>query len=248
MISPPEGPDPEEALRRLGGVKHIVVLMMENRSFDQMLGFLGKHDRVPGVRGLQGGEVNFDEEGRPHESFEWDEEETSFHPPQDRSGKILDPCHGPGCVAEQLETFHGQTPGGYVKNFLRRKNKQGQRIAIPDKYRGLPMGYYSEKHLPVYDLLGREYAVCDAWHSSVPGDTWPNRLYSIAGQEGVPVSRRPGFWKGLMTWLRRAPGLGQLANAPIYDLPAFTRQLREEQWRWYSHDPATLRAAAAASA
>jgi phospholipase C len=233
----------QEALRRLGGVKHVVVLMMENRSFDQMLGFLGKEGGVEGLRGLSGDEVNYDEDGTPYPSFEWGEEETSFHPPQDRSGKILDPCHGPGCVAEQLRTFREQTPGGYVKNFLRRKNKRGERIAIPDKYRGLPMGYYSEKHLPVYDLLGREYAVCDAWHCSVPGDTWPNRLYSITGQEGEPVSRRPGFWQKAMKWLRRAPGLGQLANAPIYDLPAFTRHLRGKQWRWYSHDPATLRAA-----
>jgi phospholipase C len=229
-------------MRRLRGVKHIVVLMMENRSFDQMLGFLGKEGGVGGVRGLRGDEVNHDEEGNAYPSFEWDAEGTSFHPSQDRSGKILDPCHGPGCVAEQLETFHGQTPGGYVKNFLRRK-KKGELITIPEEYRGLPMGYYSEKHLPVYDLLGREYAVCDAWHSSIPGDTWPNRLYSITGQEGEPVTRRPGFWQNAMKWLRRAPGLGQLANAPIYDLPGFPRQLREEQWRWYSHDPATLRAA-----
>jgi phospholipase C len=227
--------------KRLQGVKHIVVLMMENRSFDQMLGFLGKDGKVPGVNGLSGGEVNYDEDGKAYPSFEWDEEETSFHPPADRSGKILDPCHGPGCVAEQLQTYEGQTPGGYVKNFLRRKNKKGERIEIPEEYRGLPMGYYSERHLPVYDLLGSEYAVCDAWHSSIPGDTWPNRLYSIAGQEGDPVSRRPGFWHELTKRLRRVPGLGELANAPIYDLPAFTRQLEESQWRWYSHDPATLR-------
>jgi phospholipase C len=34
-----------------------------------------------------------------------------------------------------------------------------------------------------------------------------------------------------------------LKKAPIYDVPAFTRQLHDHQWRWYSHDPATLRAA-----
>src|ERR671922_50580 len=40
-------------------------------------------------------------------------------------------------------------------------------------------------------------------------------------------------------------GLGPFAllkGAPIYDVPAFTRQLHDKQWRWYSHDPATLRA------
>jgi phospholipase C len=243
VTSATEQIDEAEALRRLGAVEHIVVVMMENRSFDQMLGFLSKHGRVPDVRGLQGGEVNFDEEGQAHESFEWAEEQTSFHPPQDRSGKILDPCHGPGCVAEQLEAFHDQSPGGYVKNFLSRKDKQGRLLDIPEQYRGLPMGYYSEKHLPVYDLLAREYAVCDAWHSSIPGDTWPNRLYATAGEEGESVTRRPGLLHRLLKRLQGLPVLGQLSNAPIYDVKAFTHQLRLDQWRWYSHDPATLRGA-----
>jgi phospholipase C len=232
-----------EALKRLGDLKHIVVLMMENRSFDQMLGFLGKHNRVPGVEGLKGGEVNYDEHGEKHESFEWGEEETSFHPPQDRSGKILDPCHGPGCVKEQLETVNGVTPGGFVKNFMRRKNAKGELIEIPPQYRRLPMGYYSEKHLPVYDLLARNYSVCDAWHSSIPGDTWPNRLYAMAGEEGSRVTEKPGFLQWLIKRLKMVPGLGAISNAPIYDVDAFTQQLRDEQWRWYSHDPATLRGA-----
>lgn len=233
----------DEALRHLDGVKHIVVLMMENRSFDQMLGFLSKHGRVQGVRGLQGGEVNFDPEGNAYESFEWGEEETSFHPPQDRSGKILDPCHGPGCVAEQLEEFRGQAPGGFVKNFVARRDKNGNPIEIPPEYRRLPMGYYSERHLPAYDLLAREYAVCDAWHSSIPGDTWPNRLYALAGERADPVLQRPGLLQGLLRRLSGAPGIGALANAPVYDVKAFTHQLELAQWRWYSHDPATLRGA-----
>jgi phospholipase C len=230
-----------EAARRLQGVKHVVVLMMENRSFDQMLGYLSKHGRVPDVNGLKGGEVNYDERGQAHESFEWGDEQTSFHPPQDRSGKILDPCHGPGCVKEQLQTFRGQSPGGYVKNFLGRRNKQGKTIEVPDEYRGLPMGYYSEKHLPVYDLLARKYGICDAWHSSVPGDTWPNRLYAMAGREGKRVI--PPLLQRLRARFRSASLVSQLANAPLYDVPAFTRQLQLQQWRWYSHDPATLRAA-----
>jgi len=238
-LPPTEG----EALKRLRGVQHIVVLMMENRSFDQMLGFLSKHDRVPNVEGLRGGEVNYDEHGRSHESFEWSEEETGFHPPEDRSGKILDPCHGPECVKEQLETVHGVTPGGFVTNFMRRKNAQGERIAIPPQYRRLPMGYYSEKHLPVYDLLARDYAVCDAWHSSIPGDTWPNRLYAMAGEEGPRVTPKRRFLRWLIGRLKILPGLGTISNAPIYDVDAFTQKLREEQWRWYSHDPATLRGA-----
>ena len=44
------------------------------------------------------------------------------------------------------------------------------------------MGYYDGEDVPVYDHLAREYAVGDRWFSSVPGATWPNRLYALAGQ------------------------------------------------------------------
>jgi len=234
----------DQALGNLKRLKHIVVLMMENRSFDQMLGFLELEDRVDGVDGLNGDEVNYDEDGKPYRVFEWEEDETSFHPPQDRSGKILDPCHGPGCVKEQLAEFHGQKPGGFVKNFLAtRKDREGHPITIPPAYHGLPMGYYSRRHLPVYDLLARRYCVCDAWHSSIPGDTWPNRLYAMAGREAESVFYRPGFLRELVRWLKIVPGVGKLANVPLYEVDAFTHQLALEQWRWYSHDPATLRGA-----
>jgi phospholipase C len=232
-----------EALHRLREIKHIVVLMMENRSFDQMLGFLSKNNRLDGVNGLVGGEVNYDTAGNPQPSFEWEPGETSFHPPQDRSGKLLDPCHGPTCVQEQLETFHDKTPGGFVKNFVGRTDKDGNPIVIPPEYWHLPMGYYSEKHLPVYDLLARQYCVCDAWHASIPGDTWPNRLYAMAGRTGTGVLNKPGFWHELLKRLKVVPGIGQLANAPVFEVDAFTHQLDPLQWRWYSHDPATLRAA-----
>jgi phospholipase C len=234
----------DQALGNLKRIKHIVVLMMENRSFDQMLGFLTKNGRLDDVNGLTGGEVNYDPEGEPHQVFEWDADQTSFHPPQDHSGKVLDPCHGPACVAEQLGEYHAQAPGGFVKNFVAtRKDKHGHPVPIPQEYWGLPMGYYSETHLPVYDLLARQYCVCDAWHASIPGDTWPNRLYAMAGRDGPSVVHKPGLLHDLVKWLHIVPGVAKLANAPVFEVEAFTRQLALNQWRWYSHDPATLRGA-----
>jgi phospholipase C len=230
---------PEQALERLGEIKHIVVLMMENRSFDQMLGYLTQSG-MPDVRGLAGAESNPDDQGVEHTAFEWGPEETSFHPLQDPSGKILDPCHSKECVAQQLTDNNR----GFIKNFIEsRKNAGGEPVAIPAEYHALPMGHYGAQHLPMYDFLARNYAVCDAWHSSVPGDTWPNRLFALAGREGP---------KALSSLLKRIEdGIGGLfnnqlhllENAPIYDVEAFTRQLADQQWRWYSHDPATLRAA-----
>lgn len=224
-------------LENLRKLKHIVVLMMENRSFDQMLGYLAQEGSLEGkppgqdkVEGLSGKEVNY-ADGTAYEVFEWGEDETSFHPPQDHSGKVLDPCHAPKCVEEQLKKVHGVEPGGFVENFLAtRKDSEGKPVTIPPQYWRLPMGYYTHRHLPAYDLLARRHCVCDAWHSSIPGDTWPNRLYAMAGREAESISHHFSF-------------LHKLGNVPVYEVEAFTRRLERDQWRWYSHDPATLRGA-----
>ena len=126
--------------------------------------------------------------------------------------------------------------GGFVKAFIDSRNPADQ--VGPDMWM-VPMGYYTGKDLPTYDFLARHFCVCDAWHASVPGDTWPNRLYSLAGREGAKV--HPSLLERLKHLLPDA--IKSIENAPIYDVEAFTRHLDDSQWRWYSHDPATLRAA-----
>jgi phospholipase C len=228
------GVDP---LTRLGGIDHIVVLMKENRSFDQMLGYLMR-DGLEDVDGLTGEEVNV-ADGVEYPVFELGPDQTVFHPDIDPSGKVLDPCHSKECVAAQL----AKENGGFVSDFLRTRKIDGKSVVLPEELRGLPMGYYSGSHLPVYDQLARTFCVCDAWHSSIPGDTWPNRLYALAGREGEKVGYRRGIWGSILAALQGLPGVKGLSDAPIYEVEAFTRQLGPGQWRWYSQDPATLRAA-----
>jgi phospholipase C len=215
----------------LDGIENIVVLMMENRSFDQMLGYL-KRNGLPEVNGLEGGEVNHDANGVPYESFPFEPGETAFRLPG-KAVKALDPCHGRDCVAEQLADDNG----GFVKNFIKEKNP-------PLDKRKIVMGYYTDEQLPVYDFLARNYCVCDAWHSSIPGDTWPNRLFALAGTDAPePVGHKPDPLRRFLRWAAGVPFIKGLGKAPIFEVEAFTRQLRDEDWRWYSHDPATLRAA-----
>jgi phospholipase C len=224
----------DPSLQRLNEIKHIVVLMMENRSFDQMLGYL-RNAGMPEVDGLTGEESNSDGRGNDYKVFEWGPSETVFHPEEDMSGKVLDPCHGEACVAEQI----AEENKGFVKNFIATRELNKNHVEIPGQYHRLPMGYYGAQHLPAYDFIARNFCVCDAWHSSVPGDTWPNRLFALAGKKGP---------KALPPLLERVSELFKhqlhmLQEAPIYEVEAFTRQLADQQWRWYSHDPATLRAA-----
>ena len=157
-------------------------------------------------------------------------------PAEDHTGKILDPCYSQECIAEQLSGGNA----GFVTNFLAtRRDSEGRPVTLPPQYRRPPMGYYGGRHLPTDDFLARNFCVCDAWHSSVAGDTWPNLLFALAGREGPKVL--PGLLKLLRALIKCQ--LRLVKDAPIYKVEAFTRQLADEQWRWYSHDPATLRAA-----
>lgn len=218
----------DPALERLHSIEHIVVLMMENRSFDQMLGYL-KQAGLPNVDGLTGTESNPDPQGVEHEVFEWGQNETVFHLPEEPSGKVLDPDHSKNGVKKQLEEGNR----GFVRDFVESRPKP-----IPESFYRLPMGYYAAQHLPAYDFLARNYCVCDAWHSAVPGDTWPNRQFALAGREGPKAS--PPLPERVADVFKHH--LHFIEQAPIYEGEAFTRQLADEQWRWYSHDPATLRA------
>jgi phospholipase C len=89
------------------------------------------------------------------------------------------------------------------------------------------LGYYDGGDLPVYDHLAEEFAVCDRWCSSVPGATWPNRLYSLCGSAAGSRDDLPPH------------------VPPFYYQPSLARHLDAHHvpWRWYSFDPATLRMA-----
>ncbi len=220
---------PDTASGPLSEIKHVVVLMMENRSFDHMLGYLGLPGGIEGVDGVQNAHPNFAPDGTEYEPYAYGPGETAFHKPGEPFDESLDPCHSPECVAAQLSEFRGVKPGGFVKNFIEQKQPQEQ-------WRRLPMGHYTAESVPVYDFLARQFCVCDGWHSSIPGDTWPNRLYSLAGKAG------PKVHFGLLEELADLV-TGKVPSVPIFEVEAFTRQLADSQWRWYSDDPATLRGA-----
>src|SRR3977135_2057793 len=134
MPSPPPKPaigraPAQDPLAGLKGIDHIVVLMKENRSFDQMLGYL-KHKGLPEVRGLDGGEANY-ADGVKYESFEWDREQTVFHPDIEPSGKIPAPCPSKECLAEQL----AEENGGFVANFLKTRKMDNKLVALPPELR-----------------------------------------------------------------------------------------------------------------
>ncbi|MDQ3934152.1 MAG: hypothetical protein M3340_05925 [Actinomycetota bacterium] len=208
-------------------VEHVVVLMLENRSFDHMLGYLKIDGVKPEVDGLTAGMSNEGPDGRRHE----------VQPIGRRliNEKVLDPGHGGKDARAQLAGRNA----GFVKNYaaVLAKNRERYPGFDPaldfDAAQSLVMGYQQAQDVPVYDYIARNFGICERWFSSLPGPTWENRMFALTGGKG---ERTP-----LVTLAGKVPKF--LEDAPIYDRKAFVRWIDGDDWRWYSHDPATLRAA-----
>jgi phospholipase C len=172
-------------------IEHVFVLMLENRSFDHMLGFssLAGADAVSGepttVEGLTGGETNRLPSG----------EEIAVSAGADFS-LTADPPHNFDDVLEQLcgqgATFPdagGRYPPITMSGFASRL-AQSAGSGDPSSV----MRAFRPDQLPVINALAAQFAVCDHWFSSLPGPTWPNRCFvhaaSSAGLDDSPTMAR----------------------------------------------------------
>jgi phospholipase C len=174
---------------QLSSIKHVVQLMLENRSFDQMLGFLyeSSGNRSPSnqpFEGLTGNESNPDDAGREIKVYKIDR--NSPHP---YLMPGADPGEGFHNTNYQLfstdDPEHGAVPTnkGFVINF---KAAVASDLAkhfqdtLPGTEPSEIMGMYTPDMLPIMSGLARGYAVCDHWFSSAPTQTIPNRAFAAA--------------------------------------------------------------------
>jgi len=174
---------------QLGSIQHIVQLMLENRSFDQMLGFLyaDRNNVSPSGQpfdGLSGSESNPDDTGREIKVFKTDP--SSDHP---YLMPGADPGEGFYNTNQQLYGTQHPTPGdkitsrGFVLNFkaaIASDLAKGYKDTLTGTDAGEIMGMYAPETLPVMSALARGYAVCDRWFASVPTQTIPNRAFAGA--------------------------------------------------------------------
>jgi phospholipase C len=175
-------------------IKHIVVLMLENRSFDNVLGWLYAPDNrpqrniprenLPYFDGLVANSSHFwnsltpeSPDGKPFvRATRGVTKSPNEHPnpsPQEDYPSFLEQMFG----FDPFETGHaGQSlranMGGFLKSYARIDgNKAPERI----------MESFAPDQLPVLSHLAKEFAVCDRWFCSIPSETWPNRSFVHAG-------------------------------------------------------------------
>lgn len=182
----------------LNPIQHVFVLMLENRSFDHLLGFSGIFgtDAVSGLRtavnGLSGTETNPNNGGSA----------TVSHPAD--YAMVVDPGHefsdvlcqlsGPAARYAPGASYPAINNSGFVASYAEacaRGNTQRDVAEI--------MKSYSPDQLPVLTAVAQEFAVCDRWHASLPGPTWPNRMFvhaaSSAGLDHSPTTAEIALWE-----------------------------------------------------
>lgn len=195
--APPESP-----------IKKLFVLVLENRSYDHMLGFANLNGRDPRTGAPAKAEDFFDSNGvqknldqAPFVNFRLDG--STAVSPDDKAPFMLseaqrDPPHEFDNIMRAGAWDHVTPPGGSTpvwtppswdpatqpypkwtgKGFV--SVAEEQKSADP----GVVMQAFSRNNVNVLAGLAEEYAVLDHWHASVPGATWPNRFFLHAASSG----------------------------------------------------------------
>ncbi len=182
-VSLDETTPPEPGLQPLRGdgssplhyIDTVVVVQMENRSFDHYFGALALLEGRKDVEGLVAGLSNPTHAGQTvairHETKQF-----ALQP---------DPPHGrKACLAQWAQG----ACDGFVRSFeeeLAELNDTGSPL-------DLVMTYYGREQLPAFYGLADAFTVCDRWHASLLAPTWPNRFYShCATSEGLLGNSSP---------------------------------------------------------
>ena len=166
-------------MAKTGRIQHVVVLMLENRSFDHIFGYR------TGVNGLKGGEFNLPKPSAPESADNPAYRVSNGAPYAVPVGE--GPGHSFNAANEQLcgsaagpSASAPATNNGFVSSYQ-------NELVLADKVKNatpaeirVVMESFTAAMLPSINALADNFVLCDNWYSEVPGPTQPNRLYMHA--------------------------------------------------------------------
>jgi phospholipase C len=146
----------------LSRVQNVVITMLENRSFDHILGYLALpdsgHPMASRIEGIQHAQTYY-----AHDTYQ----------PRAITSPSLtpDPPHERENIATQITSILGPMHG-FAQSYA---------ASSPNADPGRVMEYVTNNYLPSTDFLARNFAICDNWFSCIPASTLPNRLMAASG-------------------------------------------------------------------
>ncbi|MCD4506787.1 alkaline phosphatase family protein [Chromobacterium piscinae] len=173
-------------------IKKLFVLMLENRSYDNLLGWSDLRGWTPEgapthADGLLGkpSYSNLDASSRAHGVAAGAPYRLDFDPGHEFSDALVQLC-GRGVRAGNWEIRNDSVSlaqDGVYPKMAEAPDDLGFAYCL-DAYGfdiASAMRCFSPDQLPVLNFLAHQFAVCDRWFSSMPGPTWPNRFFALAG-------------------------------------------------------------------
>ncbi|BAT88985.1 Non-specific phospholipase [Vigna angularis] len=156
-------------------IKTVVVMVMENRSFDHMLGWMKRLN--PAINGVTGSESNPLSVTDPNSKRFFFKDQAHYVDP--------DPGHSFQAIREQIfgsnDTSANPPPmNGFAQQAFSMDNTSHMSENV--------MNGFLPDLLPVYKTLVSEFAVFDRWFASVPASTQPNRLFVHSATSGGATS------------------------------------------------------------
>lgn len=199
----------------LDALRHIVVVMMENRSFDHMLGSLKADDpRIDGIDPADATQSNPDSNGTVVKVQ-----------PKAKYQSQLDPDPGHDFKEVDVQIFAGDTTvnrpatmQGFVKQYFEKRQDAKKSHQV--------MYYFKKEQLPVMTTLAREFCVFNKWFSSIPGPTLCNRAFahygSSFGHVGMQIFYPNVQFKSVYERLQAA---GKTAKIYLFDMQSSSMEI-----------------------
>jgi phospholipase C len=194
-------------------VDNVFVLMLENHSFDNIFAFSG----IKGITVATSADTNSYNSvsyavGSPAPPA------MPTDPGHEFSDTVEQLC-GEGVVHTPWQPYNKPIDNsGFVANYATTKTEitsNNPHLPAPGQYGDIMKCFDTPNELPVIYQLATTFAVCDQWHASIPGPTWPNRFFvhgaSSAGWTDSPKSAQIAAWE--------VPGFGfrYPSGSSIYD-------------------------------
>jgi phospholipase C len=203
------------------GITNVFVLMLENHSFDHLFAMSG----IPGIRAATVSEQNtYAPPGTTasttcsvRDGAPW---RMSTDPGHEFPDVLRQLCNVAPCDANDDEHDVCYPGGAYpvvdLSGFAASyatSTSEGTGAPAADRVCDIMACFHTPTQLPVILQLAREYAICDAWFSSMPGPTWPNRFFvhgaSSSGMDRSPTLGEEVEWETI--------GGFTYANGSIFD-------------------------------
>jgi phospholipase C len=179
----------ENSQSLLDTFEHVVVLMLENRSFDNMLGYLYQNGAPAGKQfaGVVGNNLtNPDENGNPVPVST----QTDYHQPYPDPGEKFDHI-----TAQVFGVPPSDTPTmqGFVRDYFNTLTALPKWTGSAGDQSKAIMQCFTPSSLPVLSQLAQQFAVFDHWFCAVPSQTWCNRAFWHAATSWGWVNNPPAY-------------------------------------------------------